>query len=48
VEPKFPQRHPQNVAKGMLTKEIPGIIKLIRIKYGMEKPKALVSQELLT
>jgi molybdopterin adenylyltransferase len=28
----------------MLTKEIPGIMEFIRVKYGMEKPNALLSR----
>lgn len=33
-----------DVIKPMLTKEIPGIMDLIRVKYGAEKPNALVSR----
>lgn len=33
-----------DVVKEMLTCEIPGIMELIRVKYGMEKPNALVSR----
>ena len=33
-----------DVVKKHLTKEIPGIMELIRMKYGMEKPNALVSR----
>jgi molybdenum cofactor synthesis domain-containing protein len=32
------------VVKKHITKEIPGIMELIRVKYGMEKPNALVSR----
>lgn len=30
--------------KPMLQKEIPGIMELIRMKYGAEKPNALISR----
>ncbi len=33
-----------DVVKPLLTKEIPGIMELIRVKYGMEKANALVSR----
>ena len=33
-----------DVVKKYITKEIPGIMELIRVKYGMEKPNALVSR----
>ncbi|NTW26246.1 MAG: MOSC domain-containing protein [Lentimicrobium sp.] len=33
-----------DVIKPMLQKEIPGIMELIRIKYGTEKPNALISR----
>jgi len=32
------------VVKPLLTKEIPGIMELIRVKYGMLKPNALISR----
>jgi molybdenum cofactor synthesis domain-containing protein len=32
------------VVKPMLDKEIPGIMEMIRMKYGMEKPNALLSR----
>jgi molybdopterin adenylyltransferase len=32
------------VVKKVLDKEIPGIMELIRVKYGMEKPNALISR----
>ena len=33
-----------DVVRSMLDKEIPGIMELIRVKYGMEKPNALLSR----
>jgi len=33
-----------DTVKPMLTKEIPGIMEMIRVKYGMEKPNALLSR----
>jgi len=30
--------------KGMIQKEIPGIMEFIRMKYGVEKPAALISR----
>jgi molybdenum cofactor synthesis domain-containing protein len=33
-----------DVVKPMLTKEIPGIMELIRVKYGQKKPNALLSR----
>ena len=35
-----------DVVKPMLDKEIPGIMELIRVKYGMEKPNALLSRSI--
>jgi molybdopterin adenylyltransferase len=32
--------------KPMLSKEIPGIMELIRVKYGMQKPNALISRSI--
>lgn len=32
------------VVRSMMTKEIPGIMEMIRVKYGMEKPNALLSR----
>jgi molybdenum cofactor synthesis domain-containing protein len=34
------------VVRPMLDKEIPGIMELIRVKYGMEKPNALLSRSI--
>ena len=34
------------VVKPLLDKEIPGIMESIRIKYGMEKPNALLSRSI--
>jgi molybdenum cofactor synthesis domain-containing protein len=33
-----------DVVKSLLDKEIPGIMELIRVKYGLEKPNALLSR----
>jgi molybdopterin adenylyltransferase len=33
-----------DVVSPMLEKEIPGVMELIRVKYGMEKPNALLSR----
>ena len=33
-----------DVVKSLMSKEIPGIMELIRVKYGMEKPNALISR----
>ncbi len=33
-----------DVVKELLDKEIPGIMELIRVKYGMEKPNAVLSR----
>jgi molybdenum cofactor synthesis domain-containing protein len=33
-----------DTVKPMLSKEIPGIMEMIRVKYGMEKPNALLSR----
>ncbi|MBU0763979.1 MAG: molybdenum cofactor synthesis protein [Bacteroidetes bacterium] len=34
------------IVRRMLDKEIPGIMELIRVKYGMEKPNALISRSI--
>lgn len=34
-----------DVVKPLLDKEIPGIMELIGVKYGVEKPNALISRE---
>ena len=39
-----PRDFTPDVAKRMLEKEIPGIMEMIRVKYGMLKPNALVSR----
>jgi molybdenum cofactor synthesis domain-containing protein len=39
-----PRDFTPDVVKSMLDKEIPGIMELIRIKYGSEKPAALLSR----
>jgi molybdenum cofactor synthesis domain-containing protein len=33
-----------DTVKPMISKEIPGIMEMIRVKYGMEKPNALLSR----
>src|SRR5664280_1908714 len=33
-----------DTVKPMLSKEIPGIMEMIRVKYGMDKPNALLSR----
>lgn len=35
-----------DVVKPLLSKEIPGIMELIRVKYGLEKPNALLSRSI--
>ena len=39
-----PRDFTPDVVKGLLDKEIPGIMEMIRVKYGMVKPSALVSR----
>ena len=39
-----PRDFTPDVVKGLLDKEIPGIMEMIRMKYGAEKPSALVSR----
>jgi len=39
-----PRDYTVDVIKEMLDKEIPGIMEMIRVKYGVEKPNALLSR----
>ncbi len=39
-----PRDFTPDVAKKMIDKEIPGVMEMIRVKYGMVKPNALVSR----
>ena len=39
-----PRDFTPEVVKTVMDKEIPGIMELIRIKYGQEKPNALLSR----
>lgn len=39
-----PRDYTVDVVSGLLDIEIPGIMELIRVKYGMEKPNALLSR----
>jgi len=39
-----PKDFTPDVVKPMLEKEIPGIMEMIRMKYGQQKPNALVSR----
>lgn len=41
-----PRDFTPDVVKPLLDKEIPGIMEMIRVKYGMEKPAALVSRSI--
>lgn len=41
-----PKDFTPDVIRSMLDKEIPGIMELIRVKYGMQKPNALVSRSI--
>ncbi len=41
-----PKDFTPDVVKPMLTKEIPGIMELIRVKHGMQKPNALISRSI--
>jgi molybdenum cofactor synthesis domain-containing protein len=41
-----PRDFTPDVVKPLLDKEIPGIMELIRLKYGAEKPNALVSRSI--
>ena len=39
-----PRDYTPDVVKKLLDKEIPGIMEMIRVKYGMVKPNALISR----
>jgi len=39
-----PKDFTPDIVRPMLDKEIPGIMEMIRVKYGMEKPNALISR----
>jgi molybdenum cofactor synthesis domain-containing protein len=41
-----PRDFTPDVVKPMLDKEIPGVMEMIRVKYGMNKPSALVSRSI--
>ncbi len=41
-----PKDFTPDVIRGMLDKEIPGVMEMIRVKYGMKKPNALVSRSI--
>ena len=41
-----PRDFTPDVVKPLLDKEIPGLMELIRVKYGMEKPNALISRSI--
>ena len=41
-----PRDFTPDVVKPLLDKEIPGVMEMIRVKYGMEKPAALVSRSI--
>jgi molybdopterin adenylyltransferase len=41
-----PRDFTPDVVKPLLDKEIPGIMEMIRVKYGMNKPAALVSRSI--
>ena len=41
-----PRDFTPDVVKPFLDKEIPGIMEMIRLKYGAEKPNALVSRSI--
>jgi molybdenum cofactor synthesis domain-containing protein len=39
-----PRDYTPDVVKSLIDKEIPGIMEMIRVKYGMVKPNALISR----
>ncbi len=39
-----PRDYTPDVVKGLIDKEIPGVMEMIRVKYGMVKPNALISR----
>ena len=41
-----PRDFTPDVVKPLLDKEIPGVMEMIRVKYGMDKPAALVSRSI--
>ncbi|SMO90331.1 molybdenum cofactor synthesis domain-containing protein [Saccharicrinis carchari] len=41
-----PRDHTPDIVKPLLDKEIPGIMEAIRVKYGLDKPNALLSRSI--